>query len=83
MSNEDKQAILVNKIAVLWDVINQYQTELLPGTRQNLKRITSNASKQTNLLVKTFDSIISEKNAIHFGDDADYIRDKIDELFKH
>ena len=82
MSNENKQAVLVNKIAVCFDLINQYQNELFPETRQNLKRITKESMNHTNRLIKTFDSILSEKHANNFGDDADYIREKFDKIFR-
>ena len=82
MNNENKQAILVNKIAILIDLQDQYMDELLPELRQNLKMITSNASNHTKRVIKQFDSILSEKHAINFGEDADLIRTEIDKIFE-
>jgi len=76
-----KELTTLNKIAVLYDVINQYTFELKPDLKRNLKRLTNKADNQLRLLIKEIDKI-TKNHAEDFGHDSDELRNHIDEFYK-
>lgn len=76
-----KELATLNKIVILYDIINQYTTELKPDLRHNLKKLTNNADNSLRLLIKQVDNIIKNR-ADDFGHDADELREYIDKFYK-
>lgn len=77
-----KEAVKLNKIIVLYDIISQYTCELKPELRHNLKRLTNNADNSLRLLIKYIDKITKDR-AEDFGHDADELRKVIDDFYKN
>jgi hypothetical protein len=73
------------RLAILMDVVNQLEIEVLPHLKQLPKHYASNAIKYTKLLQKEVDKQLGLKNAELFGDIADELRKWLDEtiVYKH
>lgn len=73
------------RLAILMDVVNQLEIEVLPHLKQLPKHYASNAIKFTRLLQKEVDKQLGLENAELFGNIADELRKWLDEtiVYKH
>jgi hypothetical protein len=73
------------RLAILMDVVNQLEIEVLPLLKQLPKHYASNAIKYTRLLQKEVDKQLGFQNSELFGDIADELRIWLDEtiVYKH
>ena len=68
----------INTIAVLYDIINQYSTELKPNMRQAMKKLTKEADNSLNRLIREFDKAHSATHQEGFGIVSDNLREVIE-----
>lgn len=89
---DNKKPVLVKEViekyyrlAILMDVVNQLEIEVLPHLKQLPKHYASNAIKYTRLLQKEVDKQLGLQNSELFGEIADELRKWLDEtiVYKH
>lgn len=69
----------LNLIFILYDIINQYTCDLSTHTQKGLKMMTKRADKELRVLVRSMDAILKAQ-AENFGNDADEIREQLEQL---
>lgn len=89
---DNKKPVLIKEViekyyrlAILMDVVNQLEIEVLPHLKQLPKHYASNAIKFTRLLQKEVDKQLGYENSILFGNISDELRKWLDEtiIYKH
>lgn len=77
-----EQQYKINMIAVLIDLQDQYLSELKPEFRQGMKQLINRASIHTKAFIKECDRVLSDENALDFGDVSDTLRELIEDKIK-
>lgn len=80
-TDSKKQVYLINMIAALEDVQDQYMTELHPTLKLRMKQLLNRAHIHTKAFIKYCDTIFSEGPQINFGEAADEMRKILDEIY--
>jgi len=76
-----KQVYLINMIAILEDMQDQYMTELQPLLRHNMKRVMNQTHLHTRNFIKYCDRTFSDEPQVNFGEAADEMRKILDEIY--